>query len=83
MKDREIDRILLDASARFQRLLDGSSTGEEHDTCAMDLVLRRNMLAAQKAGKQVPDPTQDTKLRDELLLFIYAVRHTHFLTSDK
>ncbi|KAK7757028.1 hypothetical protein SLS62_001044 [Diatrype stigma] len=76
MKDREIDRILLDASARFQRLLDGSSTGEEHDTCAMDLVLRRNMLAAQKAGKQVPDPTKDSKLRDELLLFIYAGHDT-------
>lgn len=75
MKDREIDRILLTASARFQRLLDDSSTGEEHDTCAMDLVLRRNMLAAKKAGREVPDPTKDARLRDELVLFIYAVRY--------
>lgn len=73
VKDREVDRILLDASARFQQLLDGSSDGDEHDTCAMDLVLRRNMLAAQKAGKPLPDPTKDVRLRDELLLFIYAV----------
>ncbi|RYP14064.1 hypothetical protein DL765_006598 [Monosporascus sp. GIB2] len=76
MKDREIDRILRDASARFQRVLDGSGSGEEHDTCAMDLVLRRNMLAAQKAGKPVPDPTKDANLRDELLLFIYAGHDT-------
>ncbi|RYP49273.1 hypothetical protein DL768_004996 [Monosporascus sp. mg162] len=76
MKDREIDRILRDASVRFQRVLDGSCSGEEHDTCAMDLVLRRNMLAAQKAGRPVPDPTKDADLRDELLLFIYAGHDT-------
>ncbi|KAI1374881.1 cytochrome P450 [Hypoxylon crocopeplum] len=76
VKDREIDRILLDASARFQRVLDGSSDGEEYDTCAMDLILRRNMLAAQKAGKPVPDPTKDVRMRDELLLFIYAGHDT-------
>ncbi|OTA86309.1 hypothetical protein M434DRAFT_82190 [Hypoxylon sp. CO27-5] len=75
-KDREIDRILLDASARFQRLLNGSSDGEEHDTCAMDLVLRRNMLAAQKDGKPIPDPTKDIRMRDELLIFIYAGHDT-------
>ncbi|RYP75435.1 hypothetical protein DL769_003829 [Monosporascus sp. CRB-8-3] len=75
-KNREIDRILRDASARFQRVLDGSGSGEEHDTCAMDLVLRRNMLAAQKAGRPVPDPTKDANLRDELLLFIYAGHDT-------
>ncbi|KAI1767041.1 cytochrome P450 [Hypoxylon sp. FL1150] len=76
VKDREIDRILLDASARFQRLLDGTSDGEEHDTCAMDLILRRSMLAAQKSGKPVPDPTKDQRMRDELLLFIYAGHDT-------
>ncbi|KAI1410986.1 cytochrome P450 [Hypoxylon sp. FL1857] len=75
-KDREIDRILLDATARFQKVLDGSSDGEEYDTCAMDLVLRRNMLAAQKAGKPIPDPTTDAGMRDELLLFIYAGHDT-------
>ncbi|KAI1135339.1 cytochrome P450 [Hypoxylon sp. FL0543] len=75
-KDREIDRILLDASARFQRVLDGSSDGEEHDTCAMDLVLRRNMIAAQKAGKPIPDPTKDVVMRDELLVYIYAGHDT-------
>lgn len=76
VKDKEIDRILLDASARFQKLLDGTSDGEEHDTCAMDLILRRSMLAAQKAGKPIPDPTKDQRMRDELLLFIYAVSHS-------
>ncbi|KAI6085660.1 cytochrome P450 [Hypoxylon rubiginosum] len=76
VKDKEIDRILLDASARFQKLLDGTSDGEEHDTCAMDLILRRSMLAAQKAGKPIPDPTKDQRMRDELLLFIYAGHDT-------
>ncbi|KAI1214429.1 cytochrome P450 [Annulohypoxylon truncatum] len=75
-KDREIDRILLDASARFQKVLDGSNDGSEHDTCAMDLVLRRSMISAQKAGKPIPDPTKDAGMRDELLLFIYAGHDT-------
>ncbi|KAI2463749.1 cytochrome P450 [Annulohypoxylon bovei var. microspora] len=76
VKDREIDRILLDASARFKKVLDGSNDGEEHDTCAMDLVLRRSMISAQKAGKPTPDPTKDVRMRDELLLFIYAGHDT-------
>ncbi|KAI0181666.1 cytochrome P450 [Hypoxylon sp. FL1284] len=60
----------------IQKVLNGSSDGEEHDTCAMDLILRRSMLAAQKAGKPVPDPTKDQNMRDELLLFIYAGHDT-------
>ncbi|KAI0002665.1 cytochrome P450 [Xylariaceae sp. FL0662B] len=76
VRNQEIDRILRAASSRFQRLLNGSGDGEEHDTCAMDLVLRRSMLAAQKAGKPIPDPTKDVKMRDELLLFIYAGHDT-------
>ncbi|KAI1389090.1 cytochrome P450 [Hypoxylon trugodes] len=83
-KDKEIDRILLDATARFQKILDksgdGNDDGEEHDTCAMDLVLRRNMVAAQKAGRPIPDPTKDVGMRDELLLFIYAGHDTTSIT---
>ncbi|KAI0019469.1 cytochrome P450 [Xylariomycetidae sp. FL0641] len=75
-KDREIDRLLLAAKARFERILDGQDDGERHDTCAMDLVLRRSMLAAQKAGKPFPDPTKDKKMRDELVLFIYGGHDT-------
>lgn len=45
----------------------------------MDLVLRRSMLAAQKAGTPALDPTKDANMRDELLLFIYAVRRPRFL----
>ncbi len=74
IKNREIYRLLLDAIARFQRMLDSSGDGKEHDTCAMDIVLRRNMIVAKKAGRQVPDPTKDAAMKDELLLFIYAVR---------
>lgn len=72
-KDRELDKILLNASARFQTVLESSDDGEEHDTCAMDLVLRRNMLIARQAGKPIPDPTTDAAMRDELLVFIYGV----------
>ncbi|KAI1501832.1 cytochrome P450 [Biscogniauxia marginata] len=76
IRDREIDRILRDATARFKRVLNGSGDGEEYETCVMDMVLRRNMLAAQKAGKPTPDATKDPRIRDELLLFIYAGHDT-------
>ncbi|KAI1639129.1 cytochrome P450 [Biscogniauxia mediterranea] len=75
IRDRETDRLLRGATARFEKILNGSGDGEEYETCVMDNVLRRNMLAAQKAGKPMPDATKDPRIRDELLLFIYAVGH--------
>ncbi|KAI5925893.1 cytochrome P450 [Camillea tinctor] len=76
VRDNETDRLLRDATARFEKILNGTGDGEEYETCVMDNVLRRNMLAAQKAGKPVPDATKDPRIRDELLLFIYAGHDT-------
>ncbi|KAF3071299.1 Cytochrome P450 3A24 [Daldinia childiae] len=75
-KDRELGRILFDAFSRFKIAHNGSRDSEEHDTCAMDLVIRRSIYDAQKAGKPIPDPTKDAKMKDELLLFIYAGHDT-------
>ena len=73
IRNDEINRLILAATARFQRLLDGNTDGSEHDTCAMDLVLRREMLLAMKSGTSMTDPTTNPQLRDELMLLMWAV----------
>jgi hypothetical protein len=81
VRDGEINRILRAARARFERLLrerggvqEKLTDLSEHDTCAMDLVLRRELLAAQKSGIPMRDPTQDPDMKDELSLLMWAVR---------
>lgn len=73
IREDEINRLITAATARFQRLLDGTSDGSEYDTCAMDLVLRRDMLSARKSGTPMTDPTKNPQLRDELMLLMWAV----------
>ncbi|KAI0602465.1 hypothetical protein F4775DRAFT_244374 [Biscogniauxia sp. FL1348] len=75
IRDRETGRLLRDATACFEKILSCSGDGEDYETCIMDNVLRRIMLAAQKAGKPMPDVTRDPKIRDELMFFIYVVGH--------
>jgi hypothetical protein len=79
VRNGEINRLMRAAKARFERLSRERDLNEklsdlsEHDTCAMDLVLRRELLASQKAGMPMPDPTQDEDMRDELSLLMWAV----------
>ncbi len=73
-KNGDIRRLMVTACERFQRIAaDEKDDGEAHDTCAMDLVLRREMLAAVKAGRPPTDPAKNPALLDELLLMLLAV----------
>jgi len=75
IRDEELHRLMKAACEKFQRNLDGAEgDGEGLDTCAMDMVLRKKVLAAKKTGKPMPDPTKDVTLLDELLLLLLAVR---------
>ncbi|KAK3897004.1 cytochrome P450 3A24 [Staphylotrichum tortipilum] len=40
------------------------------DTCAMDLVLRRQVLQAKKAGEPPSDPTNDASMLDEMFILL-------------
>ncbi|KAK0724423.1 cytochrome P450 [Lasiosphaeris hirsuta] len=72
----EVQKIMTRACDRFHRLSEASSSGgreegegdSEHDTCAMDFVLRREIMTAKKEGKPAPDPTRDPAMLDELWL---------------
>ncbi len=74
--EAELQRLMVAACERFERITtrDGDTDGEEMDTCAMDLVLRRETIAARKAGRPTPDPTKDPAMLQELLLLLVAVR---------
>lgn len=83
LKDRETGRLLSDAAARLHKVLQNEGTaehdedhGEQYDSCLMDLVFRRSLLASQKAGQVLPDPATNDDLKDELLLMIFAVSNT-------
>ena len=72
IKDQEIRRLTKQARDRFRRISIADSDGEEHDTCAMDLVLRREVIAAQKAGLELPEE-ESPAIQDELLMLLVAV----------
>ncbi|KAK0611972.1 cytochrome P450 [Immersiella caudata] len=74
----EVQKVMRSAYTRFQSLADSPGTtdnkdeGSENDTCAMDLVLRREILNARKAGRPSSDPTQDPYMLDELWMLLLA-----------
>ena len=72
----EVGKIMRAACERFHRLSDAGESsagdGEEHDTCAMDFVLRREIMTAKKEGKPAPDPTRNPAMLDELWLMLLA-----------
>lgn len=76
-RDHEIRRLMCEAVERFNRLEiqneKGDGEGEEHDTCAMDLVLRRAVMAARKSGGPLMNPADDPAMVQELLLMLLAV----------
>ena len=73
IKDREIRKITKCAQDRFRRISSPDNDGEEHDTCAMDLVLRREVITAQRAGVKLPQE-ESPAIQDELLMLLVAVR---------
>lgn len=74
----EIQQAMKKGVDRFQRLELGKLEADELDTCMMDLVLRRQMLEAKKAGKVPTDPTQDVKMLDEMFVMLNGVRFLSF-----
>ncbi|KAK8042943.1 cytochrome P450 [Apiospora phragmitis] len=88
LKDRETGRLLSEAAARLQTLVPqeheeagrDADDGGQDDSCLMDLVLRRSLLVAQKAGRTLPDPATNDDLKDELLLMIFAGHDTTSIT---
>lgn len=72
IKDQEIRKITRGAHRRFRDILEKDKIGEEHDTCAVDLVLRREMVAAQSAGLPLPSE-ENLEIQDELLILLVAV----------
>ncbi|KAK7746457.1 hypothetical protein SLS53_002416 [Cytospora paraplurivora] len=70
----EVGRSLQAAIDRFQDSSLGNLERDEFDTCMVDLVLRRKILEARKAGKSVisKDVIQDKSLIDMLFVFLVA-----------
>lgn len=68
-----ISTLIEEARERFLKLSD-AEMARDKDTCAMDLVLRRELSAAQKAnvltGVKPPTPEE---IHDELFMFLIAV----------
>lgn len=55
---------------RFQLLEIGKLEPDALDQCMMDLVLRRQILGARKAGKHPSDPTKDISMLDDLFVML-------------
>lgn len=66
----EMGKLVADARSRFLRAGQTESFGlDTAEKCAMDMVLRRELLAAQKEGI-----VRATNIEQELMLFMIAVR---------
>ncbi|KAK8079992.1 Cytochrome P450 oxidoreductase [Apiospora hydei] len=74
LKNRQIQRIMKNSIAKFQDAL--ASGVEAPDSCAMDLVLRREVQDAHKAGTPLRDLTADADLCDEIFLLLWAGHDT-------
>lgn len=72
VKDQEIRELTKRARDRFCRISKVGKDAENHDTCAMDLVLRREVIAGQLAGAELPDQ-ESPAIQDELLMLLVAV----------
>lgn len=72
----EIALVMARAVDRFQRLDLGRLEADEIDTCMMDLVLRRLVLASKRSGQPLADPTKDQRMLDEMFFMLVAVRYS-------
>jgi hypothetical protein len=77
----EMRRAMKKAVGRYQSLEIGSLEDDAVDTCAMDLVLRRQILQAKRAGVAPSDPTKDENMLDEMFVMMVGVcvPHTPYL----
>ncbi|KAI1172234.1 cytochrome P450 [Nemania sp. FL0916] len=66
----EIGLIMSKAVDRFQRIEAGKLEADESDTCMMDLVLRRQILEAKKAGRPLINPAKDHNITDEIFVLL-------------
>lgn len=71
--DSEIGTLMKNAVERFQLLETGQLDSGASDSCMMDLVLRRQVLEARKAGRAPEDPMKDSRVIDELFILLLAV----------
>lgn len=60
---------------RFQQLEMSILEGYKEDTCMMDLVLRRRILEAKKAGRTPINPLKDPRFLDEVFVMFTGVRY--------
>ncbi|KAI1875956.1 uncharacterized protein JN550_001452 [Neoarthrinium moseri] len=74
IKNKQIERIMRTSIAKYQAAIENGI--EAPDNCAMDLVLRREVQAAHKAGVPLRDLTKDVELRDEVFLLLWAGHDT-------
>lgn len=65
-----VGRVMEKAVERFQLLEIGQLESDALDQCMMDLVLRRQILEARKAGRPPSDPTKDISMLDELFVML-------------
>ncbi|KAK0649646.1 cytochrome P450 [Cercophora newfieldiana] len=77
LSTEEVQKVMRRAYQRFLALADakgvaGVGDSDEHDTCAMDLVLRRQIMTARKTGQPPLDPTRDPQMLDELWMLLLA-----------
>ncbi|KAG7286273.1 hypothetical protein NEMBOFW57_008581 [Staphylotrichum longicolle] len=66
----EMRRAMKAAIERYQALEVARLEDDAADTCAMDLVLRRQILQAKKAGVAPSDPTKDDAMLDEMFVML-------------
>jgi hypothetical protein len=80
--DTELGRIIKNSVARYQQLEVGSLGVDDADTCAMDLVLRRQILQAKQAGSRLNGRDKDRDVIDELFAMMIAVSHATCVTRS-
>ncbi|KAI1340860.1 cytochrome P450 [Xylariaceae sp. FL0016] len=78
----QIGHAMEKAVDRFQRLEMGKLEAEEFDTCMMDLVLRRQVLEAKRAGKPPTDPRKDQSMLDEMFVMLVGTPWGHDSTAN-
>ena len=72
--EKEIRKVIIASCERFDKAIEaGYGDDEALDTCAMDLVLRREILTAKKKGLPMPTPASDPSFQSELQLLLQAV----------